>query len=124
LTAFGDGNGRAGRCLIHVVLRRRGVAPRFAPPISVVLATNARRYIAGLTDFREGRTDDWIGAFADAVTTAARAAVGLWAQIDALLGELVERAGSPRTDSVARKLILGLPSQRSWVRRAPRHGTA
>ena len=63
---FGDGNGRAGRCLIHVILRRRGLTPLFVPPISVVLATNARRYIAGLVDFREARVDDWIGVFADA----------------------------------------------------------
>ena len=75
----------------------------------MVLATGARRYIAGLIDFREGRVDDWIGAFADAVTTAARSTEGLRTQIDALLGELVERAGSPRADSVARKIILGLP---------------
>ena len=59
---FGDGNGRAGRCLIHVVLRRRGLTPLFVPPISVVLAATGRRYIAGLVDFREGRVDDWIGA--------------------------------------------------------------
>ena len=106
---FGDGNGRAGRCLIHVIFRRRGVAPRLVPPISVVLATNARRYIAGLKDFREGRVDDWIGGFADAVTLAARSTERLRTQIDAFLGDLVERAGSPRTDSVARKIILGLP---------------
>lgn len=108
---FGDGNGRAGRCLIHVILGRRGVAPRFVPPVSVVLATNARLYIAGLTDFREGRTDDWIGAFAEAVTTAAAATQRLWVQIDALLAQLIERAGSPRADSAARKIILGLPAQ-------------
>ena len=35
---FIDGNGRAGRALVHVVLRRRGVAARFVPPISIVLA--------------------------------------------------------------------------------------
>ncbi|MGH3118245.1 MAG: Fic family protein, partial [Gaiellales bacterium] len=108
---FGDGNGRAGRCIIHVVLRRRGLTPVFVPPVSVVLATNARRYIAGLVDFREGRVDDWIGAFADATTTAAEAAKRLWDQIDALLFDLIERAGSPRVDSVARKIILGLPAQ-------------
>jgi Fic family protein len=108
---FGDGNGRAGRCLIHVVLRRRAVSPRFVPPVSVVLATNAKRYIAGLVDFREGRTDDWIGLFADATTTAAEAARRLWGRIDALLAELVERAGSPRADAVARRIVLGLPAQ-------------
>jgi len=108
---FGDGNGRAGRCLIHVVLRRRELTPLLVPPVSVVLATNPRRYIAGLVDFREGRVDDWIGLFSDATTTAVQAAKRLWEQIDALRGELVERAGSPRTDSVARKIILGLPAQ-------------
>jgi Fic family protein len=108
---FGDGNGRAGRCLIHVILRRRDVPPRLVPPISVALATDARRYIAGLVDFREGRTDDWIGAFAECVTAAARGTDVLRSQIDALLANLIDRAGSPRTDSVARKIILGLPSQ-------------
>jgi Fic family protein len=107
---FGDGNGRAGRCLIHVVLRRRGVTPALVPPISVVLATNARHYIAGLTDFREGRVDDWIGAFSDATTAAAQAAQRLWGQIEALLATLIERAGSPRADSVARRILLGLPA--------------
>ncbi len=108
---FGDGNGRAGRCLIHAILRRRGVAPRLAPPISVVLATNAKRYIAGLTDFRDGHTDDWIGGFSDATRQAVHRAEGLRVQIDALLEELIERAESPRIDSVARKIILGLPEQ-------------
>jgi Fic family protein len=108
---FGDGNGRAGRCLIHVILRRRGLTPQFVPPVSVVLATNARQYVAGHVDFREGRTDDWIGAFADATTTAVEAAKRLWAQIDALLIDLITRGGAPRADSVARKIILGLPAQ-------------
>ena len=43
---------------------RRGTTPRLVPPVSVVLASGVRRYIAGLVDFREGRVDDWIGAFA------------------------------------------------------------
>ena len=108
---FGDGNGRAGRCLIHVILRRRDIAPRLVPPISVALATDARRYITGLADFREGRADDWIGVFADTVTDAAAATDRLFADIEAFLAQLVERAGTPRTDSVARKIILALPDQ-------------
>ena len=108
---FGDGNGRAGRCLIHVILGRRGVASRFAPPISVVLARSARRYIAGLTDYREGRVDDWIGSFADTVSASSVAAQRLWQRIDVLLEELIRRAGSPRSDAAARKIILGLPAQ-------------
>jgi len=108
---FDDGNGRAGRCLVHVVLRRRGIASRFVPPVSVVLANDARRYVAGLTDFRENRTDDWIGAFADALTLSATSTARLGAQIDELLERLIRVAGNPRRDSVARKIILGLPQQ-------------
>jgi Fic family protein len=108
---FGDGNGRAGRCLIHVVFRRRDLIERVAPPVSVVLAANAKLYIAGLVDFREGRIDDWTGAFADAVTAAAGTAIELESALDRLLAELIERAGPPRKDSVARKIIQGLPRQ-------------
>lgn len=109
---FGDGNGRAGRCLIHVIFRRRGLAPLFVPPVSVVLATNARSYIAGLVDFREGRADDWIGVFADATTSAAEAAKQLWTRIDALLAHLIGRAGlAAPTPSHARSSSGFRPSQ-------------
>jgi Fic family protein len=108
---FGDGNGRIGRCLVHVILRRRALAPLFVPPVSVVLAASARSYVGGLTDFREGRVDDWIGTFADAVSASASAARSLSGQIDALLAELTQRAGNPRADSVARRIIKGLPAQ-------------
>ena len=43
---FVDGNGRMGRALIHVILRRRGLVPRLVPPISLVLATWSADYIA------------------------------------------------------------------------------
>ncbi len=49
---FADGNGRAGRALIHLILRRRGLAPRFVPPISLILASHADAYIAALTSYR------------------------------------------------------------------------
>ena len=68
---FADGNGRVGRCLIHVVLRRRGLAPRFVPPVSVVLATNAKAYVRGLTDFRRGNVAAWCGSFAYSCRSAA-----------------------------------------------------
>jgi Fic family protein len=55
---FVDGNGRTGRALIHVVLRRRGLAPRILAPVSVVLATSSRAYVEGLTATRyRGRAD-------------------------------------------------------------------
>lgn len=49
---FVDGNGRTGRALVHLVLRRRGTAIRVLPPVSLVLATWAKSYIGGLTATR------------------------------------------------------------------------
>lgn len=49
---FVDGNGRIGRALVHLILTRRGLTPTFVPPVSLVLATRARDYIAGLVEFR------------------------------------------------------------------------
>jgi len=71
---FDDGNGRTGRALIHVVLRRRGVAPAYVPPISVVLANARDRYIDGLTRFREDGVGEWVEHFAAAAAGAAHLA--------------------------------------------------
>ncbi|HVE45943.1 MAG TPA: Fic family protein [Acidimicrobiales bacterium] len=68
---FEDGNGRTGRALIHVLLRRRGLAPSYVPPISVVLAANKDRYIDELTQYRDGDLEDWIERFAVAAAQAA-----------------------------------------------------
>ena len=69
---FHDGNGRTGRALIHVVLRRRGIAVHYVPPISVSLAMAKDRYIAGLTAFRGADVQGWIAYFADAARHSAR----------------------------------------------------
>lgn len=107
---FADGNGRVGRCLIHVVLRRRGIAKRYVPPISLVLAGNAKAYIGGLTDFRTGREAAWCGTFAAAVRTAAAGASAFAERIARLQASWLVKAGDPRDDSAARKLIALLPS--------------
>jgi Fic family protein len=77
---FVDGNGRTGRTLIQLVLRRRGVATRINPPVSLILATHARDYVQGLTatryrgsansiDAREG-INTWVSTFAGACKRA------------------------------------------------------
>jgi Fic family protein len=73
---FDDGNGRTGRALVHVVFRKRGVAPRFLPPISVVFAGARDRYIGALSRFRfdENGATEWIEHFAAATLRAARLA--------------------------------------------------
>jgi Fic family protein len=108
---FADGNGRVGRALIQVVLRRRGLAPRFVPPVSVVLATNREAYVRGLTAFRDGRTGEWCRSFAMACRAAADASARLGERIAGLQAEWRDRAGRPRRGSAADRLIALLPSQ-------------
>lgn len=108
---FVDGNGRVGRCLIHVILRRRGLATRFVPPVSVVLAARPETYIAGLEGFRGGGLQDWCAAFAEATERAAILAGEIAAEIMALVAEWHERAGHPRRDSSAARIIPLLPAQ-------------
>ncbi len=110
LHPFGDGNGRTGRALIHAILRRRGLAPRFVQPVSLILATNAGDYIAGLTAFRQGHLADWLDLFARALTTAARRSGELADDIAKLQASWRERAGHPRGDSSAEALITALPA--------------
>jgi Fic family protein len=107
---FADGNGRVGRCLIHVVLRRRGLAPRYVPPISLVLAANADQYIKGLTAYRADRVEEWCFLFAQTVIAAAREATSFADRVARLQEDWRKRAGSPRRDSAASRIIDDLPA--------------
>jgi Fic family protein len=107
---FADGNGRVGRALNHVVLRRRGLAPRYVPPVSLVLAADANAYVAGLTAFREDRAADWILVFAQAIERAAAKASELALRLAELQERWRERAGRPRRHSSAEALIVELPA--------------
>lgn len=111
---FDDGNGRTGRALIHVVLRRRGVAPAYVPPISVILANARDRYIRGLTDYREDRVEEWIEHFAGAAASAARLASEYLEAVTALTdrwrAELAASPGAPRADASAWLIIDILPA--------------
>ncbi|HZZ85990.1 MAG TPA: Fic family protein [Anaeromyxobacteraceae bacterium] len=107
---FADGNGRVGRALIHVVLRRRGLAPRYVPPVSLVLAADSKAYVGGLTAFREERAGDWILLFARALERAAAKASELARKLAELQETWRDRAGRPRRHSSAEALIVQLPA--------------
>lgn len=116
---FGDGNGRAGRALIHVVLVRRGLAPRFVPPVSVVLARRSEQYIGCLQEFahlgepdsadRQASAVAWLEAFTSAMGHACdRAAAYRDAVLD-LQSQWRQRVGPLRADSSAVRLMRRLP---------------
>jgi Fic family protein len=110
---FDDGNGRTGRALIHVVLRRRGIAASYVPPVSVVLAADREGYIRGLTAFRFGEVQEWIDHFSAA---AARAAALATAYLEAVMDRTegwkrqLRDAAAPRADAAAWAVIEVLPA--------------
>ncbi|MEO6527279.1 MAG: Fic family protein [Gemmatimonadaceae bacterium] len=114
LHPFDDGNGRTGRALVHVVLRRRGLAPRFLPPVSVVFAGARDRYITGLTSFRGTDIARWIEQFAAATWEATRLASAYVLAVRDLQSAWRERlatsAGAPREGAAAWALIDALPA--------------
>jgi Fic family protein len=116
---FVDGNGRTGRALIRMVLRRRGIAERVIPPVSLVLATLSRRYIDGLTAFRyvgsaaspralEG-LNTWVGRFAGACTRSVQDAMAFEARAAELEVSWRERLGSVRANSATDRILRILP---------------
>jgi Fic family protein len=111
---FDDGTGRTGRALVHVVLRRRAIAPHFLPPISVVFAGARDRYIAGLVRFRGDGIDEWIAHFAATTVRAARLARTYIDAVRALQErwrEQLRAAGNaPRSDAAAWSIIDLLPA--------------
>jgi Fic family protein len=106
---FGDGNGRVGRCLIQVLFRRRGLAPRFLPPISIVLGSGKDAYVAGLEGFRSGAVDEWIGYFAEATELAARQSREFSEEVSELQSDWRRDLEPVRADAAALALIDLLP---------------
>jgi Fic family protein len=116
---FVDGNGRTGRALIHVILRRRGLAAKVLPPVSLVLATWSVDYVDALMDTRyRGRSDSaaarsgldrWIGLFAAATTRAVSDAELYEASVVELQDSWRARLGRVRAESALDLLIDALP---------------
>jgi Fic family protein len=117
---FADGNGRTGRALIHIILRRRGLAPAFVPPISLVLATWVDDYISGLTAFRHLHPADsldrstachvWLRTFAGATLRACHDAQAYAFRIDDLVERWRSALGAIRKGSALDLLLDVLPS--------------
>ncbi|TVR28478.1 MAG: Fic family protein [Nitriliruptor sp.] len=110
---FDAGNGRTGRTLVHVVLRRRGLAEVFVPPISVVFARDRDRYIAGLTAYRDGEVDSWIEASATATVQATDLAGSYLQEVAGLADrwrDMLRTASNPRADAAAWAIIDLLPA--------------
>ena len=116
---FIDGNGRTGRALIHVILRRRGLGPRMLPPVSLVLAAWSKSYIEGLTATRyRGRGDStaaheglnqWVALFATACRRAVDDATELEERVADIELRWRDAVGRVRSGSAVELLLGALP---------------
>lgn len=116
---FADGNGRAGRALVHLVLRRRGLALRVLPPVSLVLAGAPKDYVEGLTATRyrgpaasaaaTRGANRWIGRFAGACLRAVEEAEAFERQARQIESEWRARLGRVRARSAVDLLLRALP---------------
>ena len=121
---FADGNGRTGRTLVHMLLRRAGLVPNSIPPISLVLATDKARYINNLAAFRcddakcegasgkavtlQGCISDWVEYFANAMLLACERAQEFERSIADIQAQWRGR-GAIRKNSAADVLVEVLP---------------
>ena len=106
--------------LIHLVLRRRGIATRFLPPVSLVLATWSDDYVSCLTGTRyagepgseaaHSGINRWVAVFAAACRRAVADAGWFEGRVRQLQDTWRERAGNPRRDSAVQRLIGTLPA--------------
>jgi Fic family protein len=109
---FDDGNGRTGRALVQVVFKRRGLAPAFVPPISLVLAAHKERYVNGLVAYRDDDFTGWLEMFAVAAARSARLAeryLGRVADLQDSWRSRLREKENLRSDAAAWGLIDVLP---------------
>ncbi len=116
---FADGNGRVGRVLIHLILRRRGLSVRTLPPISLILARSRADYFAALratayvgnsdSDAARESINQWVERFAVGARQAASEADNFEQRIDSLEREWRQRLGRVRTGSAVDRLLRRLP---------------
>jgi len=117
---FADGNGRTGRALVYMVLRRRGLTVRATPPISLVLATRAKAYVAALDATRVvGRETNaeahdalntWVAFFAAACVRAVADAERFEELVATLRITWGARLAGERRHSTALVLLDSLPA--------------
>ena len=119
---FIDGNGRTGRALIHLILKRRGLAKNLVPPISLCMATHSSDYVQGLSEFRfadsespkeiRTRINNWVSFFVGCCMQACEEAREFEQSVRALQDDWREKLGNVRKGSALEVLmdeLIGMP---------------
>ncbi len=107
---YPDGNGRVGRALIYRSWAYRGLVGSVTPPVSKVLLESRTAYIEGLTAYRAGDIDAWLGYFVDVVVSAVSYTHALGARLAELKAEWTARLEGAHDDALSRRIADDLPS--------------
>lgn len=109
---FVDGNGRAGRCLVHALMRAKRMTTSVAIPVSAVLLARRDDYFSALAAYqRHGDAQAWVAYFAAATEQASRLTSELSGAVVELRAEWRARLGASRRGSVQLRLVDLLPVQ-------------
>ena len=107
---YPDGNGRIGRALVYRCWAYRGLTGGVNPPISRILVENRDAYIDGLTAYRDGDVDGWLGFFFEVVQSAVSYTHALGRKLEDLTEEWLGRLSGVHQDALARNLVADLPA--------------
>jgi Fic family protein len=102
---YPDGNGRIGRALVYRCWAYRGVTGSVVPPISRILVENREAYVDGLTAYRRGDVDAWLGFFFDTVVSAVSYTRSLAEHLRVLENVWSNRLSGARSNSLARRIV-------------------
>ncbi|MGO1505061.1 MAG: Fic family protein [Brachybacterium sp.] len=115
---FEDGNGRAGRALVHAVLERGGVVRSGLLPVSTVIRSREREYVQRLSAVRTDHPDQavealnaWVRFFVEVAAGAGDKLQRIQDEVQALDAALAEKVSGLRADSSARRLLPVLREQ-------------
>lgn len=115
---FEDGNGRAGRALVHAILERAAVVRSGLLPVSSAIRTREREYVQRLSAARTenpGKAadalNDWVRFFVEISAEACERMRRIQGEIQRLDAVLLEKSAGLRADSSARRILPVLREQ-------------
>lgn len=108
---FTDGNGRAGRSLLHAHLSEKGVLQHVAVPVSSGLLVRRDEYVTALTAYRRGDPDAIVAETSRAMLLGAAEGRRLIEETEQVRAQWAARLSDVRSDSAAHRLADGLVGQ-------------
>ena len=102
---FTDGNGRIGRALINVILRRRKATTRVVIPLASALVAQRENYFALLESYRAGDPLAIVRSFAQAATLVSGEARKTAHQLEEIPGTWRESLSRLRTGSTTEQIL-------------------